>query len=196
MSGSSTRRTALPSNDPGGVMAEEPTGYWRSIVPWPFTMIFVTGWTRQSPSSGSTLSNPPAKPSPENPLPDRPMRLKEKVNTLDRFPGPAAVGNVNEKRPSPSPVKQVSGSLVPYRPSTPRVPGPVGTIPRTGPSHVTVPVSPPEVNTPDDGSTESPGCSAMAEVKEHCVFVSARAAGIGTQSHPPATTVAVKSLSP
>src|SRR5205823_10540086 len=86
--------------------------YWRVIVPCPLTAIFVTGWTRQSPSSGWTSSKPPPKPSPEKPLSDRPIRLKEKVKTLERLPTPVAVGNVNEKRPSPSPPKQVSGSLV------------------------------------------------------------------------------------
>src|SRR5581483_2024970 len=157
----------------GGSHPVEPTGaerrprppvrYCRSIVPCPFTMIFVTGWMRQSPSSGSTSSKPPPNPSPLKPLPDRPTRLKEKVKTFDRLPGPVAVGNVNEKRPSPSPAKQVSGSLVPYRPSTPSVPGPVGTIPRTGPLQDTVPVSPPDLLSTAAGTTESPGWRAMAD---------------------------------
>jgi hypothetical protein len=73
--------------------------YCRSIVPCPLTMILVTGRRRQSPSSGSTSSKPPPKPSPEKPLPDSPIRLNENVKTFDRLPGPDAVGKVNEKRP-------------------------------------------------------------------------------------------------
>src|SRR5690348_3978548 len=43
-------------------------------------------------------------------------------------------------------------------------------IPRTGPSHDTVPVSPPEVNVPDEGTTENPGASVIVDENVQCVW--------------------------
>src|SRR5262245_6165631 len=46
-------------------------------------------------------------------------------------------------------------------------------MPRTGPSHDTVPVSPPDVNVPDEGATDSPGASVTVVENVQCVWVSA-----------------------
>src|SRR5438132_3743597 len=73
-------------------------------------------------------------------------------------------------------------------------------MPRTGPSQDTVPVSPPELKVPDDGTTDRPGTRAIAAVNVQCVRAGASAATAagraGVSSSPPtsATTAATGHL--
>ena len=42
-------------------------------------------------------------------------------------------------------------------------------MPRTGPSQETVPVSPPELNVPDDGTTDKPGWATNSTTKPRMI---------------------------
>jgi hypothetical protein len=65
-------------------------------------------------------------------------------------------------------------------------------MPRTGPSQETVPVSPPELNVPDDGTTDNPGASEIVDVNMQCVCICVGAgdpaAPAGGTSRPPVSS--------
>src|SRR2546426_3266584 len=108
---------------------------------------------------------------------------------------PPDVGTVKDWLAVPSPPEaQLSGSLVPYRPSAPHVPGPVASLPFTLPLQSMVPVSPPEVNVPELPELDRPGARVRSNSALQGVPSAPRAGPSVTSRIGPSTISALSSV--